>query len=103
MHNKWFYILLEVVFFFILGGFASLVGFIVGYGRKPVALAAAGGFLLSLLGVLISVASNPLNFFFGLVFGVSQVFSQYLLVLVFGVAFAIIGWAFGKRAKGGRH
>ena len=40
MHNKWLYILLEVIFFFVLGGF---------------------------------------------------------------VAFTIIGLAFGKRAKGGRH
>ena len=104
MHkNKWLYVIFEVVFFFVLGGFASLIGFLVGYGRKPIALAAVGGFLLALIGVMITVASNPLTFFFGFVFGASQVFTQFLVALSFGVVFAVIGWFFGKNAKGGRH
>lgn len=96
-HNRWLYILAEVAFFFILGGLASLLGFVIGYIRRPLAIAVAVGFLVSLIVVAVAIASNPLYFFFGLVFGVN-LFSQY-----FGVAFSVIGWYLGSRAKGGRH
>jgi len=102
MHNRWFYILLEIVFFFILGGLASLAGFIVGYIRKSPLIAALVGLLLSIISVVVAIAANPIGFFFGLVFG-TNLFSQYLLTIVFGVAFSVIGWFLGSRAKGGRH
>ena len=98
---KWPYVIAEIVFFLFIGGFASLLGFAVGYVRKSPLVAVAIGLLLGFISFAVSVASNPFGAIFGFLLGVN-LFNKFLISVVFSIGFAVIGWFLGTRVKSGR-
>ena len=98
---KWPYVIAEIIFFLFIGGFASLLGFAVGYVRKSPLVAVAIGILLGFLSFAVSVASNPFGAIFGFLLGVNP-FNEFLISVVFSVAFAVVGFFLGMRVKSGR-
>ena len=99
--TNWLYLVAGVLFFLFLGGFVSLIGFALGYLKKKITSALAVGVVLGLFEVAVSVVLNPFGFLFGFLLGENP-FGQFVLNIVFAVAFAVIGWFLGSRAKGGR-